>query len=198
MSDFNEAVVRGAAVMVHEENQINTTDSLTLHLELLRVLHEKCNAAMEFRSFLMRELYLVLDPEVMSRRTGAVLVRNYCSLFEKLGGLRGTGDDKVLEQDVRARLLRDLYLPEASCQSSALKCLAVARSPEIKKNRDSLLRLTNDSSFRDELANLTSEMRALDNSPSNVLEDGSFEDVLVRICFGKMILFNDLMMRIQG
>lgn len=183
-----DAVSTAALSLIHVDAQENATDALTLHRELVLAVGKRPAGAFAERAFIIQDLFLALDPGFLSRRVGTLVVRVYAELLEKLGGLKGTGNNKELERKMRARLMNDLCRPESSCQAAVIKCLSVSRSPEVKMHRQSLLRLVDDSSFRDELALLTSKLREEGDSTrklSTTADDG-LEDVLVRICFGKM------------
>lgn len=184
-----ETLSRVIVSIIKVDSSDDSTDSVTVHREVLVAIGKKPSVAYDQRAFIIRDLYLPLDSELMSRRLANNLVRVYSELLERLGGLKGSGNDLVLEQKMRSRLMQDLCRPESPCQSAVVKCLSASRSPDIKAYRDSLLRLIDDSTFRDELAVLSTRLRGEEDDMAGTAKSAAangLQDVLVRICFGKM------------
>lgn len=165
-----------------------TTDSSTMLREILRILSEDHHTVSAFRNDILLS-YLHLDPSLFSRSEGDSLAISFASLLAKLGGLRLTNtDDRELL--LRRRLLTDLTRPNPALQLECLRCLSSTRLNPLKPYRESLIRLTKDATFRDELSllgdtllpNLKCGERG--NIPTEV--DDFILDVVLRICFSKM------------
>lgn len=162
-------------------------ESLVLHCQLLDVLAGAPAVARAHRRFIIERLYLALDPDLMTRKTGDAVVRSHASLVERLGGLKGCEGSTDLEAKLRSRLLQDLTRSDFRCQAAVINCLCVAKSPGIKLHRDSLLRIVSEATFRDELINITSRLKnSEDNNSDKFSGNRELYDVLVRICFGKL------------
>lgn len=164
----------------------STTDTPTVLLELARTLCDVPKHTMKYRADVI-SIYLKLDPQLFSQKLGGRISHGFTNLLEKMGGLKCCESDKNLEHQMRERLLSDLTAPNSELQRAVLHCLCASRSPWIKPHRDSLIKLTQTASFREELA-LTSD-RLL---PGTHELDGSFDqkeamvDILTRICFSKL------------
>lgn len=166
-----------------------STDLITVITELCRILSKDPKVTLKYRADFI-SLYLCLPPAMFSRRRGNLLVSNILTLLEKMGGLKCCESDKDMELVMRERILSDLTRPAPVLQEPALKCLCVSRSGFVKQHLDSLLKLINDKTFREELTLLTDNLFADWNVPINhgfSSEQMEFLDVIVRICFSKMV-----------
>lgn len=168
-------------------------DSLTRHSELIKALSQFPKTTLKMRGFIVDKLYLALDPASLSRRTGDLLIRQYGSLLEKMGGMKICENDKQRYHRLRARLLLDLCRPCPAAQTEIMKCICASRSPELKPYKESLLRIIDEKTFRDEISMLTDTLGAkmLDGAPAEKAHKSRMElsdsmvDVLVRLCYSK-------------
>eukprot|EP00178_Gracilaria_changii_P025306 TRINITY_DN78049_c0_g1_i1.p1 TRINITY_DN78049_c0_g1~~TRINITY_DN78049_c0_g1_i1.p1 ORF type:complete len:2868 (+),score=361.76 TRINITY_DN78049_c0_g1_i1:150-8753(+) len=163
-----------------------TTDPPTFVVELVRGLCEEPKYSMRFRVDII-SVYLSLDPSLFSQKRGATISLAFTNLLEKLGGLKSCETNTDLEDLMRSRLLSDLAMPNCELQAAVLRCLSVSRSPLIKPYRDSLIRLTQSKSFREELTLITEGM--FSNPEEKASKSGENEvivDLLTRICFSKI------------
>ncbi|KAI0567323.1 hypothetical protein FGB62_3g137 [Gracilaria domingensis] len=167
-------------------SDLSTTDSPTVVVELAKSLCEEPKYSMKCRVDII-SIYLSLDPSLFSQKRGAGISLAFTNLLEKLGGLKSCETDTALENRMRSRLLSDLTIPNCELQAAVLRCLCVSRSPWIKPYRDSLVRLTQSRSFREELALMTEGMFA---QPGDKQKGSDEElvivDLLTRICFSKL------------
>lgn len=162
---------------------------LTFLQELLRTLTKEPKHTVRYRSRVI-SLYFQLDSRSLSRRVGDALVTSFTCLLEKMGGMKCCENDNKLEEMLRGHLLADLTRSCAPLQTTILRCLCCSRYPFLKPYRDSFIRLIAESTFREELAGLTETL--LSSWEDQGLASASPEmeliiDVLVRICFSKMI-----------
>ena len=171
-----------------------SADPLTTHLEYLKVLSQFPKSTIEIRAIIVDELYLALDPTLLSKLAGNKLVKKYGLLMEKMGGLKISENSKSRENRLRTRLLQDLCRPDSVSQAEVMRCLCTSRSPELKPYKESLLRIIDDKTFREEVAIITeslSETNPVSNldttkKPSRIVLSEPMVDVLVRICYSKM------------
>ncbi|PXF45884.1 Small subunit processome component 20-like [Gracilariopsis chorda] len=164
----------------------STTDAPTVLIELARSLCDVPKHTTKYRTDII-SIYLQLDRHLFSQRLGGSISHVFTNLLEKMGGLKCCESNKSLEDQMRERLLSDLTAPNSELQGSVLRCLCASRSPWIKPHRDSLIRLTQSASFREELALITER---LFSGPQELAlsfdQKEAMVDVLTRICFSKM------------
>ena len=119
------------------------------------------------RRFIVDELYLALDPALVSKKAGDKIVQHYGALMEKIGGLKISENDKSPENRLGTRLLHDLARPCSVAQAEVLRCLCASRSPELKQLKETLLLFIADKSFRDEVVKLTEKLAAANRDDEN-------------------------------
>lgn len=166
-----------------------STDRLTVITEIVRALSKEPKHTINFRSDII-DLYFNLSPGLFPRLKGNSMALSFTTLIDKMGGLKCAQSDRSLENRLRERLLNDLSRNAPQLQSAALQCMCVSRSGSIKQHRDSFLRLIDDKTFREEMTMITEEKFTEWNmSEETKLNDGdeAIIDVLLRICFSKMI-----------
>lgn len=94
---------------------------------------------------------------------------------------------------MRARLVSDLTLANCELQGAVLGCLCVSRCPWIKPYRDSVVRLTQSRSFREEVGLITEGMFSKPaDEENNSDQKEQIVNVLTRLCF-----VSDRVMKIQ-
>lgn len=158
-------------------------------IKLLDVLAKEPRHLLKYRPQLV-EAYLSVAPKAVVVKRGHEVSSALIKVLESSGGLKCSENDKSREQRMRVQLLSDVTRPCPPLQKNAVRCLCASRSPILKPHRDSLIRLIDDGSFREELTILT---ESLTNGQGQHNEDGSFGDsddplvdLLTRICFSKM------------
>lgn len=165
-----------------------STDLLTVIVEVVRALTKEPKHVTTYRSDIL-PLYCELRPNLFSRHRGNLLAMNFALLLEKLGGLKCCEANIELESRMWDCLLSDLCRNAPSLQSAVLRCLCLGRLPLLKSHRDSLLRLIDDNTFREELTLITESSflssTSLELGSLNQEED-TVVDIVIRICFSKM------------
>lgn len=166
-----------------------STDPVTVITELCRALSKIPKTMLNHRSDIIH-LYLSLPPTMFSRRGGTFLVSSILSLLERMGGLKCCESDKEKELVMRERLLTDLTRSAPVLQESALRCLCASRAGYIKQHLDSLLRVLNEKTFREELTLMTENLFkewGVSNDQECSKDQVEFLDIIVRICFSKTV-----------
>ncbi|CAN8063427.1 unnamed protein product [Agarophyton chilense] len=181
-SVFRVDLLRQETTGIHE----STTDTPTFIVELARCLHEEPRYCMKYRIDII-SVYLGLDTSLFSQKRGTHIALAFTDLMESVGGLKSCETDIALENRMRSRLLSDLTIPNCELQAAVLRCLCVSRSPWIKPYRDSLIRLTQSKSFREELALITEGIFSKSEEEVNASDEKELiVDLLTRICFSKL------------
>ncbi|KAA8498948.1 U3 small nucleolar RNA-associated protein 20 [Porphyridium purpureum] len=128
---------------------------------------------------------ILLPPQrLMLRGKGAdVLLAELFGLGQQLGGLRSIAFNGRLEAVARQALLEGLSIPNDKVQLAALKCLFRSRSRSLEQDKESLLRLADDDTFREELTLLIA--RKSEEQARAELDD-LWMHTVIRLLFGKM------------
>lgn len=196
-SEWKSHLVHNDSFVIESSNSSNSsaglreesTDRLTVITEIVRALSKEPKHTINFRSDII-DLYFNLSPGLFPRLKGNSMALSFTTLIDKMGGLKCAQSDMSLENRLRERLLNDLSRNAPQLQSAALQCMCVSRSSSLKQHRDSFLRLIDDKTFREEMTMITEEKFTDWNmSEQTKLNDGdeAIIDVLLRICFSKMI-----------
>lgn len=173
-----------------KDTDLDRTNCQTFLQQLLRALSKEPKYILPYRSKII-ELYLQFDSSLLSRRIADLLITHYATLLEKMGGLKSCESDRDLERRMRDRLLADMTRPNAPLQTAVFRCLCGSRAASLRPHRDSFVRLIEETTFREELTVLTEALFpnwGSTGATSLVNPDSELVlDVLVRICFSKMM-----------